>query len=68
MGQVCTKNDAGKVATDAPKQIQRGANRELVSSQKPVPPPASNAETKFVETRMNFNTDKTVAKKADEIA
>jgi len=31
MGQVCAKNDAGRVATDAPKTTIKKNDRELVS-------------------------------------
>ena len=66
MGQVCAKNDAGKVATDAPRPggIKR-SDRELTSSQA-----HTNAalETKFVSAEMNFNIDKGVEKKANDLA
>lgn len=69
MGQVCAKNDAGKVATDAPKpSIQRAGNKQLISSQKPTPAAAPATETKFVISKINFNTDKTVQKKPGDIA
>ena len=60
MGTVCAKNDAGKVATDAPRPPIR-KNKDLMSSQKT----GKVAETKFVSGQINFNLDKGVEKKAD---
>ena len=65
MGQVCAKNDAGKVATDAPRPGIKRGERELTSSQAP----ANGAlETKFVNAEKNFNLDKGVDKKANDLA
>lgn len=63
MGQVCAKNDAGKVATDAPRPNMKRQDKELVSKQAQ---PAG--ETKFVKSKINFNLDKGVDKKADQVA
>ena len=64
MGQVCAKNDAGRVATDAPKPKLQKNNQDLVSQQVPVSAPVSG-ETKFVSAGVNFKIDKGVDKKAD---
>ena len=65
MGGVCAKNDAGRVATDAPQRGIISKDKQLLGSQKPE---TSTQETKFVEATINFNLDKGVEKKADEVA
>ena len=69
MGQVCAKNDAGRVATDAPKTTIKKNDRELVSQQsKPATQPQTEGEKKFVSANVNFNLDKGVDKKPDIFA
>ena len=64
MGQVCAKNDAGKVTTEAPPTRLKKSDKSLQSTQGALP----KTETKFVESDINFNTDKGVDKKADDLA
>ena len=66
MGQVCAKNEVGKVTGDAPQpsKIKRG-ERDLTSSQTGALP---KVETKFVAAEINFKTDKGVDKRADDLA
>jgi len=71
MGAVCAKNDAGKVATDAPKQNLKRQEKTLMSTQGAATAGANKDaqyETKFIDSEMNFNTDKGVDKKADALA
>lgn len=71
MGAVCAKNDAGKVATDAPKQNIKRQERSLMSTQGAATAGANKDaqyETKFIDSMMNFNLDKGVDKKADALA
>ena len=64
MGQVCAKNKAGEVTNDIGR-IKRGG-RELPSSSQAQDDEV--LETKFVSAQMNFNIDKGVEKKADDLA
>lgn len=76
MGTVCAKNDAGKVATDAPRPAIKRDKTLLSSQSGPLEPAASTEiaqcpptmETKFVDSTINFNTDKGIEKKADQLA
>ena len=79
MGSVCAKNDAGKVASDAPRPII-SRERSLYSHQGKAWPAAplkqrANAECaatlrrmEFVDAGINFKIDKGVDKKADQLA
>ena len=64
MGQVCAKNDAGKVTTEAPPTRLKKQDKSLQSTQGPLP----TSETKFVSAEINFNVDKGVDKKAEDLA
>lgn len=64
MGQVCAKQDAGKVTTEAPPTRLKKQDKSLMSTQDPLP----KAETKFVSAEINFNVDKGVDKKAEDLA
>ena len=66
MGQVCAKNDAGRVATDAPRPSVKRNEKTLLSEQ--AIGGAATFETKFIHTKINFNTDKGIEKKADDLA
>ena len=68
MGQVCAKNDAGRVATDAPKPKIKREEKQITSTQQLEQPYANDAETKYVRSELNFNIDKGVDKKADQVA
>ena len=63
MGGVCAKNEAGKVATDAPRR--RTGDKDLQSSQAGL---HRVQEKKFVTAEIDFTQNLPEGKSADDVA
>ena len=66
MGQVCAKNDAGKVSTDAPRPKVMKHDKELMSQ--PAQQSATISETRYVASDINFHKHNMGNQKPKEIA